>query len=418
MIQAGGYYVMRSLMNLVVRTAITVLVATSGFGQAPPPSYQFSSGGAALNIPVELIGNGLVFVKATVNGHAGWFILDNASQGFTVDRSFAGQIALQSSGSVAARGGGSDSVDAGVVRDVEIGLSGMVLTHRSLVVIDLKPLEPSVGHEVDGIIGSRLFDDFVVVVDYEHRLVSVYSPIEYKPSGRETALPVRIDEHGFPYLDATIVLPGVRPVTGNFLLDGGANSYADLYKPFSDAHQIPPATMKLLDEPGTSTGGTTQSRDGRADRIEVGPYSIKNPPITFAQDVEGLMAAKDYAGLIGTEFLERFTVVFDSPGKRILLTPNRDYETPAVYDQSGLRIRAEGPGFHRFVVRRILLQSPAAASGIESGDIIESVDNHSAAELTLTELRRMLCRPNGRYTIGIKRENSDRRVTLQLRPLL
>ena len=176
--------------------------------------------------------------------------------------------------------------------------------------------------------------------------------------------------------------------------------------------------MKLLDEPGTSTGGTTQSRDGRADRIDVGPYSIKNPPITFAQDVEGLMAAKDYAGLIGTEFLERFTVVFDSPGKRILLTPNRDYETPAVYDQSGLRIRAEGPGFHRFVVRRILLQSPAAASGIESGDIIESVDNHSAEELTLTELRRMLCRPNGRYTIGIKRENSDRRVTLQLRPLL
>ena len=115
-------------------------------------------------------------MNAKVNGHAGWFILDNASQGFTVDRSFAGQIALQSSGSVAARGGGSDSVAAGVVRDVEIGLPGMELTHRNLVVIDLKPIEPSVGHEVDGIIGSRLFDDFVVVVDYEHRFVSVYLP--------------------------------------------------------------------------------------------------------------------------------------------------------------------------------------------------------------------------------------------------
>jgi hypothetical protein len=63
---------MRSLMNLVVRTVITVLVATSGYGRVPPPSYQFSSGGAALNIPVELIANGLVFVNAKVNGHAGW----------------------------------------------------------------------------------------------------------------------------------------------------------------------------------------------------------------------------------------------------------------------------------------------------------------------------------------------------------
>ena len=228
-------------------------------------------------------------------------------------------------------------------------------------------------------------------------------------------LPVRVDEHGFPFVDATIALPSVRPVTGSFLLDGGANSYAELYKPFSDAHQIPPPTMKLLDEPGTSTGGTTQSRDGRADRIDVGPYSIKNPTITFARDVEGLMAVKDYAGLIGAEFLERFTVVFDSPGKRILLTPNRDYETIAMYDESGLRIRAEGSGFHKFVVQRILLQSPAAASGIEPGDIIESVDNHSAEELNLTELRRMLCRSNARYTIGIKRGNSDRLVTLQLR---
>ena len=63
---------MRSLMNLVVRTAITVLVATSGYGQAPSPSYQFSSGAAALNIPVELIANDLVFVTAKLNGHAGW----------------------------------------------------------------------------------------------------------------------------------------------------------------------------------------------------------------------------------------------------------------------------------------------------------------------------------------------------------
>ena len=83
------------------------------------------------------------------------------------------------------------------------------------------------------------------------------------------------------------------------------------------------------------------------------------------------MAAKDYAGLIGTEFLERFTVVFDSPGKRILLNAESRLRTRLqCTTQSGLRIQRQDPGFHRFVVRRILLQSPAAASGIESGDII------------------------------------------------
>jgi hypothetical protein len=278
--------------------------------------------------------------------------------------------------------------------------------------VELKSLEPAVGHQVDGIIGSRLFDDFVVVVDYERHCMSVYAPNRYRPSGRETAFSVRIDQHGFQYVDATIALPGAMPVSGSFLIDGGANYYANLYKPFSDAPQIPPSTMKLLYEPGTP-----QPRDGRAERIVVGSYSVKNPPITFAQDVEGLMASKDYAGLIGAEFLERFTVVFDSPGQRILLTPNRSYGDPAEYDQSGLRIRADGPKYHRFVVTRIVPQSAAVGAGIEAGDVIESIDNLTAQDLTLTEIRSMLRRPMGRYTIGIVRGSKPLRISIRLLPL-
>jgi hypothetical protein len=390
------------------------------FGQAtssPPPSYRFSSGDAALNIPLELVANGLVFVRAKVNDHPGWFILDNATQGFAVDRDFAREMKLETTGSGTARGGGANTIDVGVIRDVDIDLPGFDLTHRNLAAIALKSLEPSLGHEVDGIIGSRLFDDFVVDVDYEHRLVSIYLPKQYKPSEKATVFPVRIDQHGFQFIDATIALSGVKPVTGNFLIDGGANTYADIYKPFSDAHQIPPATMKLLDEPGTSTGGTTQSREGRADRIEVGPYSVQSPPITFAQDTESLMASQDYAGLVGAEVLERFTVVFDNPGKRIWLTPNRNYAEPAEHDESGLRIAAEGLGFHRFVVRRIVSGSPAAEAGIQPGDVIESIDNSSAEEMTLTEMRSRLCQPK-LHAIAIRRGDNHLQVSLRPRPLL
>jgi hypothetical protein len=405
----------------VFRAAITLLAGISAFGQVPsqpPPSYRFSSGGSALNIPVEMVANGLVFVRAKVNAHAGWFILDNGSQGFTIDRDYARKIGLQTSGSVAARGGGANAIDAGVIRDVEIGLPGLELTHRNLVVIDLKPLEPSVGHEVDGIIGSRLFDDFVVLVDFEHRVISVFLPTQYKPPAQATVFPVHVDEHGFQFIDATVTLPGIEPVAGRFLIDGGANTYADIYKPFSDAHHLPPPAMKFLEEPGTSTGGTTQSKDGRADQIEVGPFSIKSPPITFAQDTEGLMASKDYAGLIGAEFMERFTVVFDSPEKQVWLAPNHSYAEPTEYDESGLRIRAEGPDFHRFVVGRILPGSAATKAGIDSGDVIESIDKRSANEMTLTEIRALLRKPNAKYSIGILRGSKHFQVDLSLRPLL
>ena len=407
---------MRFSMTLVVGVAIVALFVASALAQAfsqPRPSYQFSSDGSSLCVPVEVVADGLVLVDGKVNGHPGWFIVDNGTQGFVVDPDYARQSALRTTDSATTREVGSNASQAGIVRDVKISLPGLELTHRNLVLVELKSLEPAVGHQIDGIIGSRLFDDFVVVVEYERHCMSVYAPNRYRPSGRETAFSVRIDQHGFQYIDATIALPGAMPLSGSFLIDGGANYYANLYKPFSDAHQIPPSTMKLLYEPGTA-----QPRDGRAERIVVGSYSVKNPPITFAQDVEGLMASKDYAGLIGAEFLERFTVVFDSPGQRILLTPNRSYGDPAEYDQSGLRIRADVPKYHRFVVTRIVPQSAAVEAGIEAGDVIESIDNLTAQDLTLTEIRSMLRRPKARYTIGIVRGNKRLRIAIRLLPLI
>ncbi len=398
-----------------------VLMTTLVAGQTPSPavpSYRFSSGRSTLNIPAEVIADGLVFVRANVNDHPGWFILDNATQGFLADRSFAREISLESGGSAVTRGDTGKVIEAGVARDVRISLPGLELTHRNLVVTDLKSLEPAVGHEVDGIIGSRLFDDFVVAIDYENRRYAIYLPQNYHPAGKEQAFPVRIDPHGFQFIDATIGLPGAEPITANFLIDGGANTFADLYKPFSEAHHLPPPAMKLLNEPGTSADGTTLSQDGLADRISIGTYSIAKPPITFGQDTEGLMAAKDYAGLIGAEFLERFDVVFDNPGKRLWLSPNSHYAEPAEYDQSGLRLRAEGPGFHTFVVKRLVPQSPALEAGVEADDILESIDGRSTREMTLTEIRGMLCRPNTRYSVALLRGDRHVHVVLRLRPLL
>src|SRR5580658_1526008 len=274
---------MQFLVALITRAPVPVLLAACLTAQtaAPPPSYRFSANGAASGIPVEVIANGLVLVHAKVNDHPGWFIVDSAVQGF--------------------------------------------VAHRVLVVIDLKSLEPAIGHRVDGIIGSRLFDDFVVLVDYQRGSMSVYEPERYQPSGKEKPLPIRVDQHGFQFIEVTVVLPGATPITGEYLIDSGANSYLEIYKPFCDEHRLPPPAMKLLDAPGTSAGTTTKSTDGRADRIEVGSFSIRNPPISFGEDVAGLMASKDHAGLIGAAFLQRFVVVYDSRGKRILLAPNRSY---------------------------------------------------------------------------------------------
>jgi Aspartyl protease len=150
------------VISTIIQTVGISLLPMLAVAQTPrqlPPSFEFSSGASSRCIPAEVVADGLVLMQGGVNGHEGWFILDNASQGFTVDAEYARQNFLEIAERARARGGGAGPIDAGVVRDVRISLDGLDLTHRNLVVIPLKAIEPAIGHTVNGIIGSRLFDD-------------------------------------------------------------------------------------------------------------------------------------------------------------------------------------------------------------------------------------------------------------------
>ena len=67
---------------------------------------------------------------------------------------------------------------------------------------------------------------------------------------------------------------------------------------------------------------------------------------------------------------------------------------------------------------RIVPQSAAVEAGIEAGDVIESIDNLTAQDLTLTEIRSMLRRPKACYTIGIVRGSKRLRIAIRLLPLI
>ncbi len=106
----GGAQVIRRfpvIFNfLAAIIVLIVLIAAPVFGQVPqsPPGFQFSSDGASLHIPVEVVADGLVLVQVKANDSPGWFIVDNGTQGFVVDRAYAKRNSLQSSGSAVTSG--------------------------------------------------------------------------------------------------------------------------------------------------------------------------------------------------------------------------------------------------------------------------------------------------------------------------
>jgi C-terminal processing protease CtpA/Prc len=108
-------------------------------------------------------------------------------------------------------------------------------------------------------------------------------------------------------------------------------------------------------------------------------------------------------GNVGYELLKRFAMVVDYPHQRLLLRPNVRFRDPFEHDMCGIELLAAGPNFRRFIVLRVMPNSPAEAAGLREDDELLSINFMPADAYSLTQLDRMLHSDDGRTIFMILR---------------
>jgi hypothetical protein len=410
---------------LIASSIATVLVLAELMGVTLPASNSSASAAATTigatvpvtEMPFEMVGTGHVFVRVLINGTPGWFILDTANHGMSVDTEFGRRAGLNLQGGYVASGGGPEMVQAAVATNVSLGLPGLTLDHQRLVAIPLEPMAPLLGRDFDGILGSDLFDRFVVEVDYAAKRIRLHNPESFRHTGAGEILPTRLDENSFPYVKVKLTFPGKEELEAEFLIDSAADFAVSVQKPFATVHGIPGPGAKKLLERGTSVGGSYEILTSRASKVQIGRWAFQDPLIDFSQAATGGMASNDRAGLIGGQLLRRFRVTFDNRRHQLILEPNSNFADPFEADMSGVRLRAEGARFETLRIRRVLGDSPASDAGLEAGDIIVMVNGEPASTFSADGLRGMFRRP-GTHRLTVTRRAARIDVILKLRRLI
>jgi membrane-associated protease RseP (regulator of RpoE activity) len=164
-----------------------------------------------------------------------------------------------------------------------------------------------------------------------------------------------------------------------------------------------------------SAGGDTREFAGRIAGLQLGPYLLREPIATFSPDSKaGVLASLNIGALIGGKILQRFTVTFDFPHRRMLLEPNSHFSDPFRDNESGLSLLAKGADFHVFEVDDVEPGSPAELAGMHKGDVVTAIDGHSANELDLPKIGKML-QPGNAAAITILRSERTLKVKLKLK---
>lgn len=288
------------------------------------PAYSLClvQGQRAFSIPFEISGKGHIFVRASVNGSEPlWFGLDSGTEQTLISQQQAKALRLKIRGGMQAAGSGEGTVDFALARNVSFSLSDVNFTLAEVGVLPLEFASPVPGQPVGGLLGYDFIRRFVVEIDYADHVLKLHSPRGYRYRGHGEIIPIRMMDNN-PHIPVKVLLPGLKPVSGMFLIDSGADTDIEFYSPFVKRYKLLDSTQETTEASTVGIGGTSKIRIGYATNVQIGRAVITNPVVHFSQATRGDDAGTIGAGIIGGKLLRQFkTVIFDSSRHRIIFEP-------------------------------------------------------------------------------------------------
>lgn len=402
------------LIALVALCSLSLFPLSEG-AQQPSSAKSAARTQQGSRIPVELNGNH-VLLQGRVNGSEPlWFTLDTGAAASVINMRRARELGLQVSGNGRAQGAGG-VVESSRLSGITFSLPGMELKNLSIMAIPLDSLEASAGRSMDVILGAELFQRYVVEVDYATRFVTLYEPHEYVYNGTGESLPLKF-ANNHPYVRGKIVVAGLEPIEGEFVIDAGSNFGITLLPSFTKTHMLMSHVPRTIQTKARGVGGEFALSIGRVESLELGRFKLERP-VTAFPEAGGFFAKEGSAGNIGGLILRRFKVIFDYSRKRMILEPNKNFADAFDFDMSGLGLVADSPQFKLIKINRIIDGSPAAEAGLKVEDVILEVNGRAASDLTLNTLREMFKKDGKQYQFKIKRGDETLQVRLKTRRLI
>ena len=273
-------------------------------------------------IPLEISSDGHIFLRVRVNGSDPLlFGLDSGFEQSAITTKQAKALNLKLYGEAQATGSGENTEDISFTKDVSFDLSGVKFKLKEIGVLALDFPSPLPGETISGILGYDFISRFVVELDFANKAIKLYHPRGYRYRGRGNILSVKMLDNN-PYIQATVTLPGLTPVTGMFVIDTGAGNDIFFHSPFVKKHKLLDSKQAMTEAKTLGIGGTSKILIGRATSIRLGRAFINNPSVHFSLATKGDSATTLSAGHIGNGIFRQFKlVIFDRTRRRLILEP-------------------------------------------------------------------------------------------------
>src|SRR5690554_1165651 len=342
----------------------------------------------------ELVHN-LIIIPVFINDRGPFnFILDSGVKPLIItDSSIVSPLDTTSLFLSRIRGRGiGPELEAYVMTNLTVDVGDASGEKLSAILLKEDPFHLSayVGMPVHGIIGSDVFNSFMVKLNYLRKKLTLYYP-EDKIRKRGDRIPIQlIDEK--PYVNILLSNENGTKDSLLLLIDSGAGHAFSLDLTDDQIRMQPSKT--IVGNLGKGLSGSIFGLIGRLPEVQLGEFSIKDAVVAFPMYEDDALRSlmTERSGSIGGELLKRFTVLFDYSRSEIYLKKNRQYKNPYEYDMSGMLVYNLNTEENdkRFFIGLIDENTPAEKEGFLVGDEILSINFKDASMYRLDEINELL----------------------------
>ena len=285
-------------------------------------------------------------------------------------------------------------------------LPGLTVENLNFHVNDYSVLSSVYGEKVDGIIGYSFLSRYIVAIDFDSSMISVYSPgnFKYPPFGTVlhpvlTALPIQ-----------WVNIRDKAKLGFNFYLDTGAGLCFLMSEQFAKDSAVLLSKRKPVITQAEGMGGKLQMRLTLIRELKIGPYRFHYVPTYLYTDHYNVTSYPFTGGLVGNDLMRRFNMVLNYPRREIHILPNSHFNESFDYAYTGLGLYfIDG----RIIAEDVIKGSPADKAGIRMGDELISVGKNIS--YNIQAYKNILQTPNEEIKLIVKR--NDRLIELTINTL-
>ena len=326
---------------------------------------------------------GHLYLESRINGKTARLVFDTGSPYTCIDSIFVADSGLQYNRMVEGRMGGAGNNQETVrviLNELTYTVSGQEYVSDISPIIQLKPI---VGDYADGILGIDNMGKKVITIDYLDEQMA----FEDRLGDTEgyTSIPIRYENNRI-YVPLTVTIAEGKIIEGEGLMDLGSSGSVELTSLVAQKYALKDITpqIRYITAVG-GIGGAASGCDFRAKSASVGGFTLNDIVMGFSENTGGALASKEYIGIIGNDFWERFDMIIDLPGKRLFLRPNAKFKDPFESPVRGFSYTDRSRTLGCWIVNSLAEDSNAEKAGLRNGDHIVSVNGRDVKGISLEE---------------------------------